>query len=376
MMFDSRLFVSTLTCLVFSLPNSLVAAQQRASASNSDFNDSVSYWLPASPVPQEFDWVQLVSGEWLKGKLLSLYNLNLEFDSEKLDTLSLHWEDVSELRTHNEFEVLFRDKSTAIGRIFIQQDQIQVVAEEPIRKAKQDIVSIAPTATSLLSAWEGDVALAINWRRGNTEQQDITFRANTERRTARNRFKSSFKSSRSEVEGDKVENSRRFVTSMDWFVSPRWFLRPLHLEYFSDVFQNIDRRTTYTAAIGSYLVDNSRAAWDVYLGPGYQITRFENTPNGSRDKKETSTLSLGTSYSLEVTSGIDLDMKYDGQRVSEEAGEFNHHAEIGLAIDLMGDFDLDLRYNIDRIQKPVAESGGDIPEKQDSLLTLGISYDF
>jgi hypothetical protein len=33
------------------------------------------------PEAIKFDWVQLTSGEWLRGKLKSMYNKKLEFDS-------------------------------------------------------------------------------------------------------------------------------------------------------------------------------------------------------------------------------------------------------------------------------------------------------
>ena len=42
------------------------------------------------PQPDDkFDWVQLTSGEWLKGELKFLYDYQVEFDSEKLALLTL-----------------------------------------------------------------------------------------------------------------------------------------------------------------------------------------------------------------------------------------------------------------------------------------------
>ena len=40
------------------------------------------------PVDETFDWIQLTSGEWLKGELKVLYNYKLEFDSDELDLLT------------------------------------------------------------------------------------------------------------------------------------------------------------------------------------------------------------------------------------------------------------------------------------------------
>src|SRR4029079_5102700 len=51
---------------------------------------------PAPPAPDAFDWIQLKSGEWLKGELIALYDGKLEFDSDELEKLTLDWDDVRE----------------------------------------------------------------------------------------------------------------------------------------------------------------------------------------------------------------------------------------------------------------------------------------
>ena len=48
-------------------------------------------WQPPPPMPDAFDWIQLTSGEWLKGELIALYDGSLEFDSDELDNLTLDW---------------------------------------------------------------------------------------------------------------------------------------------------------------------------------------------------------------------------------------------------------------------------------------------
>jgi hypothetical protein len=40
-----------------------------------------------------FDWIQLKSGEWLKGTIKAMQKHELEFDSEELDHLKFDWDD-------------------------------------------------------------------------------------------------------------------------------------------------------------------------------------------------------------------------------------------------------------------------------------------
>jgi hypothetical protein len=65
-------------------------------------------WVPPSAQPGKFDWIQLTSGEWLKGDIKVLYNDKLEFDSDKLDLLELDWEDVKQVRGYQLHNALYK----------------------------------------------------------------------------------------------------------------------------------------------------------------------------------------------------------------------------------------------------------------------------
>ena len=46
------------------------------------------------PPDEEYDWIQLTSGEWLKGELIGLFDDKVEFDSEVLDKRYIDIDDV------------------------------------------------------------------------------------------------------------------------------------------------------------------------------------------------------------------------------------------------------------------------------------------
>jgi hypothetical protein len=54
-------------------------SQEKSSLNN---NDRI-------PSAVDYDWVKLSSNEWLKGKIKSMYQKNLEFDSDKLKLLNI-----------------------------------------------------------------------------------------------------------------------------------------------------------------------------------------------------------------------------------------------------------------------------------------------
>ena len=49
--------------------------------------EAISQWRPPD---DGFDWVQLNNKEWLMGEIKSMYNDNLEFDSDNLDLQSIN----------------------------------------------------------------------------------------------------------------------------------------------------------------------------------------------------------------------------------------------------------------------------------------------
>ena len=60
-------------------------------------------WVP--PV-DGFDWIQLKSGEWLKGRIKAMQERQLEFDSEELNDLTFDWKDIRQVRSARTLDLL------------------------------------------------------------------------------------------------------------------------------------------------------------------------------------------------------------------------------------------------------------------------------
>lgn len=369
-----RRFVSGILLLVLSVGAGQAFAQPATGGDSS--GESQQSWRPQEPEPKDFDWIMLVSGEWLKGELISLYSDVVEFDSDELDELSLDWEDVLVVKTHRPYEVLFVDRSKYVGKLLVRDGQIHVLESSAGARSRETVLSIANTRGDFLSIWDGNISLAVDFRDGNTQRKDYTARIDTQRRTSETRFKLNYLYTFSKVENNTVEDSERLTTSMDLFLSDRWFIRPIQFEYYADEFQNIDERYTATSQIGYYLIDTSRTTWDVFAGPGYQVTHYVTVEPGRGEKEETAVGVVGTSLDIELTNDIDYDFNYEGQWVSDDAGGFNHHLDTGLSIEFLGDFDLDIRFILDRVEKPVPKADGSVPSRNDTSLHVGLSYEF
>ena len=87
-------------------------------------------------------------------------------------------------------------------------------------------------------------------------------------------------------------------------------------------------------------------------------------------------LQFGTDYDYDITDDLNFHFKYSGQRVNTSSGQYNHHLETGLEIDLLSDIDFEVTFIWDRISKPTKDSNGITPDKDDTRLVFGLGYSF
>jgi len=354
----------------------LLAATALLVASVASAQAPVQPWQPPAPAPDEFDWIQFTSGEWLKGELVALYDGSLEFDSDQLDTLMLDWDDVRLVRTARIVRVRFLRQPPVTGRLFVDGDVVRVVGDEERQFDRADLLTIASGEPNELSYWSGSVSFGANLRRGNTEQVEINTIARGLRRTVRSRISLEYLGAYNVTNEVTTTDNQRLSSDVDWFVTDRLFIRPTQFEYYKDPFQNIARRWTFGAAIGYQLVDTSAVDWTVGVGPSYQRTTFDSVEEGASDHEATGALSVRTTYTNELTDKIDYLFDYGFSLTRPAAGRYNHHLVTGVEIEGIAFLDLDVTLVWDRTQKPRPDETGAVPKKDDYRLIVGLGFDF
>jgi Protein of unknown function, DUF481 len=343
-----------------------------------------SEWQKPTPVfKQDFDWIKLTSDEWLKGDIISMYDEKLEFDSDELDMQTIDLEDIAELRSKEWQSIRMFDGTIDEGYLVIKDGKLSLVKNGVTTHYEfSNLLSIASSGKNERDLWDGYVNLGINLREGNTVQFDYTISAGIQRRSSSSRFKTDYTADYSRYEDKETEqttvtaDSERLTSSYDWFFNPKIYFRAADFEYMADDFLNLDYRIHYGIALGYHIVDTSRTSWDVNLGPSYQKSKFLDVKDGESDNEDSLGLTLGTDFTFEISSDIDYDASYNVQVIDEASGGNIHHFQTGLEIDLTNDFDLDLTFYADRTENPKEDSEGQVPEKNDFRLVVGLGYDF
>ena len=296
-------------------------------------------WVPPA---DPFDWIQLKSGEWLKGRLQALQERQLEFDSEELKDQTFDWKDIRQVRSPRTLDVLFVDGNKVSGPVTVTPEQVAVGGAAPQSHPRDQLQSITPGGSRERNYWSGDVALGLTLRQGNTESVEYNAQAHLQRRTPSTRLSFDYIGNVSSVEGVESANNQRVNTEFDLWLSRRFYLITPFAEYYADPFQNLETRITGGVGVGYDLIDRPNLNWNITAGPAYQQAWFESSQPGEPAEKGTGALAFGSRFDWDITSRIELILEYRGQYTSRDVGETTHHSVGTLSLELTKRLDLDV----------------------------------
>lgn len=357
-----------LLCAAVVLPPSAATTQEAPQA-----------WQPVAPdgLPEDFDWIRLSSGEWLKGEVIAMFDDTFEFDSDELGVLKFDFDDVREIRTARVVQVGFQGREPVVGRLEMAGETVRVIGdggEADIDRGT--ILSLIVGTPRERNYWSGQVNLGGNIRSGNTEQIDYTARFGTMRRTVNNRMTFDYVGSITRIDSEDTSNNHRANVGWDRFVSRRLFVNVASVEWYRDRFQNIADRWTVGAGLGYEIVDTPRSSWSVTGGPAWQSTAWDSVEIGDDDTSSSLALHIGTDFDFEITDSIDFYASYDALFADQESGTYSHHVDTGLEIDLIGDLDFNVSWIWDHIRDPRPLEDGTVPEQDDTRLVFGLGWSF
>ena len=341
-------------------------------------------WENFAPPPDEkFDWIQLDSGEWLKGELKSLYEFELEFESDELNTLKFDWDDIIQVRTARFQAVRYAAPGgedaprTIYGLLTILGEKATIGSGADAAVIERSyIISIAKGAERERDRWTGRLSIGINVRTGNSDLSDSTIQARAERRRAISRYVADYFGNFSSAADVETSNNHRLTTYYDVFKSANFYWRQGYLQYVRDKFRNIEHQANLNTGIGYSIVRSAKKDWDVTASLGALYTRFVSVEPGSELENLSPSVGLGTRYDQEVTSWLDFLFDYNLQIVDEDNGTALHHLLTKVSTEFIKDFDLEVSLVWDRVRDPQPAADGTVPSQDDFQMIFGIAYEF
>ena len=325
------------------------------------------------------DWIQLKSGEWLRGEMKYIQNKKVEFNSDELDQQTVDLKDVSQVCPAEPVFTQFKGRDPAYGTAIISNNLVIVNGQELLSLPREQLIGITPSGRRGIREWSGNFDVGLSLQSGNNSQTMVSTDAELARRTPNTTLTFDFLGNYSEVNGVQNLNNERFNVTYDIRLARQycnWMVRPIQLECYHDPLANIYYRLTYDAGGGYYIFDRTGLKWIVSAGAGYQNTRFDTVEPGQANDANTPAAVLQSNFKMDITDRLTLIQRWQSIFISKESGQYTHHAVTTLEFEIKRHLNLDVSFVWDYLQNPQPKSDGIISQKSDRYLTVGFGVRF
>lgn len=336
-------------------------------------------WKPPAPsMDNDFDWVELTSGEWLKGEFRYMYDESVEFDSDKLGILTLDWSDIKRIHFNRPMGVRLDDRTVHRGDVVMEDGEIKFLNDTgaTTASAKRDqVVSITPKATRERDRWALEANIGFDLQRGNTNETRYTSTINIARRTPSTRLKLDYIGNYTLTDASETANNHRAGATFDYFIDERIYVRAFDGEYYYDPFQNIGIQVTVGAGLGYKLVDTKDIDWEIQVGPAYQYTEFSTVQFGDSQTSQSPAAIFTSDFDYDITDDLDLNITYQAALTNKRSGLLTQHLVSKVEYEITTIFDVFIMLQVDRVENPQTKSDGTTPDKNDITLSFGLGVD-
>lgn len=324
------------------------------------------------------DWIQLTSGEWLRGTVDRIRVDSIEFDSKELDELTLDLDDVYAVVTNGPQTISLDTRRLVVGNVAIRGNIVRIRTKTGVQTyTRGDVLGMVPGLPTEWNYWSGTASIGLTLQKGNTNQTDFTAIASVMRETANTRATSQYNGTISSANGAQTGNNHRVDVQGDILITRRFYITVLAFEYYTNRFQDINLRLVPSAGVGYSIVDNGRTAIDIEVGAGATYTQtFDSTSPSTLISRTNASVIFRLRFDTDITKSIEWSGEYKVQLGVPETQYTFQHALTTLSVDLWRDIDLDTSFIWDRNQANAYQPTPDSPVPDDFRLTFGLGIDF
>lgn len=333
-------------------------------------------------LPQDFtidfgdssDWIQLVSGEWLKGNVERMRDGVLEFDSAELKLLTLDWKKTIALHSPAANTYVFTEGDDLIGPAMIDTEMVAVqTVNGMVVRPRSQLLGVIEHKPRERNYWSTRLRFGFSANAGNTEQ--VTFNAfwSLVREDSLTRAQLTYDGTFGTA--NKVENANRHLAGgdVDIFVHPILYVKALTGQLLYDKFQNIRLRATPAAGVGVHIITTYVVNWDFETALGYQYLSLIDPAAGVEDPQNDAYLMLRMFADLDFTDNIQLLLDWRSNIVYTTIGNTNHVGSADLSILVTTLFGFNFSFLYLRTEKPFPRSDGTVPDKNDYQFVVSLS---
>ena len=118
----------------------------------------------------EKDWVQLASGEWLRGNIERMRDGAMEFNSDEIKLIKYDWKKVKELHSPRANSYNFSDGTDLVGPAMINEEFVAVqTVDGMVTRPRAELSAIIEHTRRERNYWSTIIQFGLTGNAGNTE---------------------------------------------------------------------------------------------------------------------------------------------------------------------------------------------------------------
>ena len=341
------------------------------------FENGAPRWYPPKDRPAKWEWIELTSGEWLKGNIKGIRNDSMDFDSSQFDDLTLKMKDVVQTYSSTVNTFVFTNQRVVIGIGRITQKKIIIeTAAGEMQYPREQLLSLVVGDHNELQLWSGSLTAGASATSGNTNQTTANIQANLVRKGAFLRLQSDYIGNFGTTNDVTNVSNQQLTFRSNLFIYDRFYLIPFQFQYYVDQFSNISLRVRPGAGCGYQIFDQSNLTWDINGAALYELQESVSTLASQNSKFESFALSLNSNLSYDITSDITLSGNYNVTIAIPSTNNLDQQAIVKFDVDITKYISLNSTVNWARVGDPVPLENGSVPKKDDLIVTFGASLNF
>ena len=335
------------------------------------------------------DWIELKTGEWLRGDLHWLRPKGLEsgknvnFYSNKLDGLTLSWGSVAGVHSPKIKSYRFKTKTTRSGKAMISKDRVILETDQGVETyPRNELVSISEGPPRERSWWSTMLSLGFSANAGNTSQGSLTTQWSLTREDGHSLAGLGYNGTVAFTNGELNVNRHLGDVDTALFLWDRVYLIPIDAQFLYDAFQNIKLRATPGAGAGVYLFKKSRQRrkhtnqfeWDVQSGLGYQFLKLISSAAGVGNPQNDGLVMFRTYWKLEfLNDNVELTVDWRTNLVYTRFGSTNHTGKADISVEITDMFNFVTSFLFLRTRDPLPRADGTEPKQNDYQIVVSIA---
>jgi len=322
----------------------------------------------------EFDWVRLASGEWLRGNLERMRDGVLDFDSSELKLLTYDWKKVQELHSPRANTYVFTEGDDLVGRAMINEEFVVVETVDGIvTRPRSELLGIIEHTERERNYWSTVLRFGLTGNAGNTENLTFNVFWSLVREDALTRAEITYDGTFGKAAGAETANRHLGGGDVDIYIHPIVFIKALTGQVLYDKFQNIRLRATPAASIGVHILTTYFVNWDFETAPGYQYLSFLDPDPTVENPQNDGYWMFRMFADIDFTDDIQLLLDWRTNLVFTTIGNTNHVGSVDFSMRITSILHFNTSFLYLRTEDPLPRSDGTVPKKNDYQVVIGVS---